>query len=201
MTGAELRAALEQLPETARDAWWNEQLGLEAPPEDGPSLPRGCVPYFPCSVGTVLRVIESIGIGPDDVFVDVGSGLGRVTLLVALATGARAIGIEIQPELISAARELSSRFPEARVSYSEGDAAVAESVLSTGTVFFLYCPFSGERLEAFIDRLAAVARRRTIFVCTIGVATPERDWLVTLPNPSAELVIQKSVGAALDPVC
>ena len=41
-----------------------------------------------------------------DVFVDVGSGLGRAAALVHLMTGARAIGLEVQPALVAAARDI-----------------------------------------------------------------------------------------------
>ena len=55
------------------------------------------MPYLPCPVDTLLRVIEHAPLGAADVFVDVGSGLGRAAALVHLLTGARAVGLEVQP--------------------------------------------------------------------------------------------------------
>ena len=100
---------LAGVPPVARDAWVDLALGLEAIAEDGPDLPRGCVPYLPCSVDALLRLIEHAPVGAGDVFVDVGSGLGRAAALVHLLTGAPAIGVEVQPAHVAASRALAMR--------------------------------------------------------------------------------------------
>jgi SAM-dependent methyltransferase len=171
------RAALTAVPERDRDAWVNRVFGLEELPQDGPELPRGCVPYLPSSVNTLLRLIDLAGVRSDDVFVDVGSGLGRATALTHLLTGARAIGLEIQPELVRASRELASRLNTRRVSVVEGDAATLTGYITAGSVFFLYCPFSGARLERVVDDLRWIAQSRTIHVCSVDLPLPERPWL------------------------
>ena len=51
-------AALLSVPPTARDACVDWALGLGALPEDGPALPSGCVPYLPCSVVALLRLVQ-----------------------------------------------------------------------------------------------------------------------------------------------
>ncbi len=53
------------------------------------------------------------------------------------------IGIEIQPRLVVAARDLATRLPLSRISCVEGDAVKITGFVSIGSVFFLYCPFSG----------------------------------------------------------
>src|SRR5277367_276254 len=53
------RAALMGVPPDERDVWVDLVFGLAAVPEDGPDLPRGCVPYVPCSVDALLRVVDS----------------------------------------------------------------------------------------------------------------------------------------------
>ena len=88
------RAMLLRVPPSERDAWVDAIFGLGELPPDGPDLPRGCVPYLPCSVDTLLRVVERVPVRPSDVFVDVGSGLGRAAALVHLLTGAPVVGLE-----------------------------------------------------------------------------------------------------------
>jgi hypothetical protein len=68
------RAALLSVPPNARDAWLDLVLGLTELPVDGPELPRGCVPYVPCSVDVLLRMIGQAGLDASDVFVDRGVG-------------------------------------------------------------------------------------------------------------------------------
>ena len=159
-----------------------------------PSLPRGCVPYLPCPVDALLRLVEHArGAGVADVFVDVGSGLGRAAALVHLLTGARAIGLEIQPRAgRGGARDMTARLRLPDVSFVEGDAVKRRAALAAGSVFLLYCPFSGDRLaqcslaragRAHADRSASAA---STFRC------PPCDWLTPMSPPAPDLTIYRS---------
>ena len=188
------RAALARVPPGARDACVDRALGLGELPADGP-LPSGCVPYLPCPVDALLRVVEHAPVGAGDVFVDVGSGLGRAAALVHLLTGARAIGLEVQPPLVAAARALAARLRLPDLSFVEGDAPGLGPALAGGTVFFLYCPFSGDRLERFLSCLEPLARTRTISVCCVDLPLPPRDWLTLASAPSPAVTIYRSTPA------
>jgi SAM-dependent methyltransferase len=184
------RAALLAVPFAERDAWLDRVLGLGALPDDGAELPPGCVPYLPCSVDALIEIVDRAQIGPDDCFVDVGSGLGRATALVHLLSGAAAIGIEIQKALVDTAREIA-RGVSSRIESVHGDAVDLAGSIVTGTVYFLYCPFSGERLRRVLDELAAIARRRPIRVCCVDLPLPECAWLVEVAT-SGGLTIYRS---------
>lgn len=188
------REALTRIPWTERDAWVDRTFGLDGLPDDGPDLPRGCTPYLPSPVNTVLQMIEVAKIGARDVFVDVGSGIGRATTLVHLLTGASAIGLEIQPELVRTARNLAARLELPRVSTIEGDAVRLTRDMTTGSVFFLYCPFSGDRLHRVMDHLASMAQTRPIRVCSVDLPLPVRPWLVPV-SESGSLAVYESVAA------
>jgi SAM-dependent methyltransferase len=190
---AQLRAMLGGVPPAARDAWVDRALGLEAIPEDGPELPRGCVPYLPCPVDALLRLVEHAAVGPEDVFVDVGSGVGRAAALVHLLTGASAIGVEVQPALVSASRDLAARLRLPSVSFVQGDAAEIIPTRAVGSVFLLYCPFSGERLAKLLADLEPVARTRAIRLCCVDLPLPPCGWLEKVPSVGNDLVIYRSV--------
>ena len=194
---AQLRAALDDLPAAVRDTWLDRVLGLESLPDDGPELPRGCVPYMPCPLDLLLQVIDDAGVGEGDVFVDVGSGVGRATVLTHYLTGAGAIGIEIQRALVQISRELTSAMNISRVKTIEGDAAEIAKFIQIGTVFFLYCPFSDARLGRLLDDLEDIARTRPIRVCCIHLPAIQRPWLEVMAAPSAELMIYRSVHGAV----
>ena len=194
---AQLRAALDDLPAAVRDTWLDRVLGLESLPDDGPELPRGCVPYMPCPLDLLLQVIDDAGVGEGDVFVDVGSGVGRATVLTHYLTGAGAIGIEIQRALAQISRELTSAMNISRVKTIEGDAAEIAKFIQIGTVFFLYCPFSDARLGRLLDDLEDIARTRPIRVCCVHLPAIQRPWLEVMAAPSAELMIYRSVHRAV----
>jgi hypothetical protein len=186
------RAALLEVPLGERDAWVDLVLGLEELPCDGPALPPGGVPYLPCSVDVLLRTIDEAPVRSTDVFVDVGAGPGRAIVLVHLLTGAGAIGLEIQPELARAAHDLAARLGLSRVRCIEGDAATVAGSMVVGSVFFFYCPFSGERLAKVLDDLEPIARTRPLHICCVQLPLPPRPWLTLEPGPGGELEIYRS---------
>jgi hypothetical protein len=183
-----LRDDLLGVPFADRDLWVDRLFGIDGLVADGPALPPGCVPYLPAPVDAILRMIDQAGIHADDVFVDIGAGVGRAAVLVHLLTGATAIGIEIQPQLIEAALELRAHVGAAGFSPVLGDAGP----LADGTVFFLYCPFGGERLERVLDELEMIARTRPIRVCCLDLPLPPRAWLMPASPLGGDLVIYRS---------
>jgi hypothetical protein len=188
------RAALLAVPPDARDAWLDRVLGLGAPPDDGPELPRGCAPYVPCSVDALIEIVDSAEVGPTDVFVDVGSGVGRAMALVHMLTGAAVIGIEIQSGLVQAGREVA-RVVSSKISYVQGDAVELTGCIVIGSVFFLYCPFSGERLRHVLVDLEAIARTRPIRVCCVDLPLPACAWLAAEPAASGSVTVYRSEPA------
>lgn len=185
---AQIRAALAGIAPRDRDTCFDLALGLDELPEDAP-LPQGCVPYLPCDLEMLLAIADHVQ--PTDVFVDVGAGVGRAAALVTLVTGASAIGLEIQPALVAIARALAARLA-LPIAMIEGDATLTVP-LATGTVFFLYCPFSGRRLDAFLDTLEPVALARPIRICTVDLPLPPRPWLARL-HTSGRLAVYGTVS-------
>lgn len=171
------RSALLGIEPRERDRWLDLVLGTGDIFADGSELPRGCVPYFPCSVDALLRMIEEADVQSRDVFVDIGSGVGRAATLTHLLTRAASIGLEIQSHLVRASRDLSQRFNLARLNVVHGDAVRLSGFITIGSVFFFYCPFGSARLAKVIDGLQAIARTKPIRVCCVDVPLPPRSWL------------------------
>jgi 16S rRNA (adenine1518-N6/adenine1519-N6)-dimethyltransferase len=61
-----------------------------------PSKQRG--QNFVIDANTVRRIVRESGVGPDDVVVEVGPGLGSLTLAL-LEAGARVVAVEVDPRL------------------------------------------------------------------------------------------------------
>jgi SAM-dependent methyltransferase len=186
------RAALTGVSPRDRDAWLDRVLELEELPDDGPALPRGCAPYIPCAVDTLIAAVDYAEVCASDVFVDVGAGLGRAAVTAHLLTGASAIGLEIQPELARAASQLTKAVNTSRVSMVVGDAVELARHITIGSVFFLYCPFGGERLERLLRELEAIARTRPIRVCCVDLPLPRCEWLLPVVVPVGPLAVYKS---------
>jgi SAM-dependent methyltransferase len=186
------RASLSSVAPLSRDAWLDLVLGLPEVPDDGPELPRECVPYLPCPVDALLRMVDQAPVRCSDVFVDIGSGVGRAAALVHLLTGASVIGLEIQRHLVQRARDLATRLRASCISTIEGDATKLAGHVTIGSVFFLYCPFSGDRLAKVLADLEPIARTRMLRVCCVDVPLPPRPWLTLEPQLSADLAIYRT---------
>ena len=61
--------------------------------------------YYPTPPETVAEMLRMAGIKKGDVLYDLGSGDGRIPIAAALQFGIRAVGIEIDPKLITEAQE------------------------------------------------------------------------------------------------
>jgi cyclopropane fatty-acyl-phospholipid synthase-like methyltransferase len=57
------------------------------------------VPYVPTPLEVVQRMLEIAKVGPDDLVYDLGSGDGRIVIMAAQKFGARAVGVELDPDL------------------------------------------------------------------------------------------------------
>lgn len=147
-----------------------------APSSDSPG--DHLVGYHASGVDPILHALAEARVGPDDVVIDLGAGLGKVVFLAHLLTGATARGIELQASLVHRACWAASRLElsPSRVSFVHGDARTAD--LADGTLFFLYAPFTGQVLAEVLDRLREVARHHPIVVCALGIDL-DRDarWL------------------------
>lgn len=192
-TPALVRSALDDIPTDLRDRWVDLVWDIEEIADDHPVLPRGCVPYLPCPVATVVEAVRQAQVTSSDVFVDIGAGTGRTAFLAHVLTGAGGIGIEIQPALVNAATGRAAWLNLSRTRFIEGDAVDWVRFMTTGTVFFLYCPFSGNRLHRFLDALEDVARARPIRVCCVDLPALDRPWLWPIPSTSVDLHVYQSL--------
>jgi hypothetical protein len=122
--------------------------------------------YQPTPARHVVELIQRTRLDSDDVLVDLGSGLGHVPIVASMCTGARSIGVEIEPAYVACARRAAESLKVERVTFVEADATTVS--LDEGTVFHLYTPFGGGMLRAVLDALRAQACLREIRVSALG---------------------------------
>jgi SAM-dependent methyltransferase len=155
------------------------------PPAERAVLEPDMVAYQPTPARMILALLDQAGIAPSDVVYDLGSGLGWVVILVALLSGARATGIELEPAYCEYAERCARQLNVSGVEWIQADAR--EAPLTGGSVFFMYTPFRGAVLQCVLERLRREAKERPIRVCTYGPCTRETlraDWLRPRANAS-----------------
>ncbi len=145
--------------------------------------------YQPTPARHIFSLIGLTAVTAADVFVDLGSGLGQVLMMVSICTGSRSLGIELEPAYVERARQCAQRLNLNRVTFIQQDAQEAD--MSSGTIFYLYTPFMGSILSAVLNRLKQEAATRQIRICSYGPCTPiiaQESWLRAATAPDANLI-------------
>jgi hypothetical protein len=145
--------------------------------------------YQPTPARHIFHIIALTALTASDVFIDLGSGLGHVPLLVSMCTGVSSVGIEVEATYVERARQCAQRLNLNRVAFIQQDARAAD--LSGGTVFYLYTPFTGSTLRCVLNLLRREAATRRIRICTYGPCTSviaEESWLVATAAPATDRI-------------
>jgi histone methylation protein DOT1 len=164
-------------------------LHFRGPGEAGPPPSPEMTAYQPTPARHILDLIAGCRFSTGDVFVDLGSGLGHVPLLVCLLAGIRARGVEVQPDHAASAQETARCLNLSRVQFLAEDARMTD--LSDGTVFYLFTPFTGSILADVVDRLHTQSKTRQIKICTLGPCTcilQGQTWLTVDQRPDTERI-------------
>lgn len=114
----------------------------------------------------------------DDVFFDIGSGLGQVAVLVNLISEIIVKGVEYEPAYHNYAKACASKLNLPDVEFINADARRVN--YSQGVVFFLYTPFEGRMLQEMLYILQKESQKRTIRIFTYGPCSQQvasQSWL------------------------
>lgn len=160
------------------DIFINRLLSPQNIPEQSKLLEPEMVFYQKTPARIVFELVKRAGFTKDDVFLDLGSGLGQVAMLVNLLSGIRAVGVEFDPAFCKYSEECAAMLGLQNVAFINTDAREAD--YSAGTAFFMYTPFRGKMLEYVLENLKKESLKRKIRVITYGPCTLEvavQNWL------------------------
>jgi predicted RNA methylase len=118
--------------------------------------------YQPTPWRDLKKVLPRGEVSADDVFLDLGAGMGRVVLLAARYPFKRVIGVELSDELADVARRnVEQARPKLRCRDIEIVTADALTYVIPDdvTVLYLYNPFTGETFQRVLDNVVASLER------------------------------------------
>jgi precorrin-6B methylase 2 len=139
--------------------------------------------YQKTPVRIVFEMINKAAFKRGDVFYDLGSGLGQVTILVNLLASVTSKGVEFEPAYCEYSKTVAAGLDLENVEFINADARYAD--YSSGTVFFMYTPFEGKILGDVLNTLNAESKKRKIRIITYGSCTKEvarTHWLRQVSN-------------------
>lgn len=160
------------------DIFINELLSDQPVPEAILKRMPGMVFYQKTPARVIFEMAERAALNRNDLFFDLGSGLGQVVILIHLLTGAAARGVEYEPAYWRYAETCASHLHLSNVQFINQDARMGD--YSRGTVFFMYTPFEGSMLEEMLAILQKEAAKRVIRIFTYGPCTfpvAQQEWL------------------------
>ncbi|HUQ87180.1 MAG TPA: class I SAM-dependent methyltransferase [Vicinamibacterales bacterium] len=139
------------------------------------------VVWVPSPPDMVNKLMELARVTPNDFVIDLGSGDGR-NVIAAAKLGARALGVEYNPDMVALSRKLAQEAGVAeKAQFVQSD--MYEYDISKATVMALFLlPVNMNRLAPKFFNLAPGSR---IVANTFGIDGWEPDVRVTLP-PSSE---------------
>ncbi len=170
------------------DAFTNGLLLIGPAPKETREREPEMVFYQPTPTRIVLELVEKADFQPQDVFYDIGSGLGQVSILVHLLSGVCAKGVEFEPAYCNYARQCTKELNLSQVKFINVDAREVD--YADGNVFFLYTPFEGRILEQMLGRLRDESRTRGIKLYTYGPCTlqvAQQNWLERVDQNGREV--------------
>jgi len=129
------------------------------------------VRYQATKAGPFLKLLRTLQLPQEGVFVDFGSGKGRALLIAAQYGFTKVVGIEFSARLCAQARENVATFAKIASLHSlieviEQDASLLP-IHPDMHVFYMYNPFEATVLSIVLENI-----RRSV------AATPRRIWLI-----------------------
>jgi SAM-dependent methyltransferase len=140
----------------ATNLFWERRLGIDTrgiAAQETWTNERG---YY--STGPYLRVravLRHLNLGPDDFFVDVGCGKGRVICLVARHPIRGVEGIEISEDLLADARRNVAALRGKRAPVTLTHAPAESADYARAAVLYFASPFGPETLQKVLGRVQA----------------------------------------------
>lgn len=160
------------------DVFINGLSLFQTMPEQTKDLEPEMVYYQKTPARIVFELVEKSHISQEDVFFDIGAGLGQVAILVNLLAGITTKGIEFEPAFCDYARNCAGELNLSDVTFINVDARAAD--YSEGTIFFMFTPFRGEIMEVVLEMLRRESLQRKIKIITYGPCTAHvalESWL------------------------
>lgn len=160
------------------DAFINGILLQQPLPETTQPLHPEMILYQKTPIRILLELVDALNPKENDVFYDIGSGLGHVPILVHLCAGIKTVGVEIESAYCLYANQCAAQLTLPDVEFINSDSRDVD--FTKGTIFYMYSPFRGNVLTAVLEKLRIVSLEKSIRLFTYGLCSVEvasMPWL------------------------
>jgi precorrin-6B methylase 2 len=151
----------------------------QSPAPPTPGQPGKDVVWVPTPSDVVEKMLDMAEVTPSDFVIDLGSGDGR-NVIAAAKRGARALGVEYNPDLVALSRQRAEAAHVAdKATFVQGDMYAAD--VSQATVLALF--LTPEVLDRMTDKFLAMRPGARIVLNTFPITDWEPDATETIGAP------------------
>ncbi len=168
------------------DEYWDRKLGVRTFGwHAGTGVPGGVdayLPFVPSAYRDIFQYLRAASIGPEDVFVDLGSGLGRTVFAASWLGAKRAVGVELIEALTEGA-EANRKRSTLKDHDIEFICANALEFAEPGmTILYMFHPFGEAVLEQVLANIKA----------TRNAAAGAKPLRIVYANPCYENALERA---------
>jgi Histone methylation protein DOT1 len=172
---------LLRLGRKAENALWEWRLGISTRGLHASEITSEEHVYYGTNSYSMTRdVLAALALGPDDVFVDLGSGKGRVICVASRYPLKEVIGVDDDSVLCEEARRNASRMKGRRSPVTIVKARAQDYDYRVGTVFFLFDPFGPKTMGQVLEKMRE------------GIDANPRPVRIAYVLPAQEFVLRHS---------
>lgn len=169
------------LKERLHNLYWERKFGITTNGVLDVNFPDANH-YATMCYSTINRVLDHLSLTPSDVFIDVGSGKGRVLCCAAHRRRVKkVIGIEISKELCAIAETNSAQMRHRLSAVEVKHGRAQEFSFHEGNAFFLFNPFGPATVEAVLDQIERSRNGQPLRIAYVNplydAILAERTWL------------------------
>ena len=176
LDSARFAELLGVVPAYEWDAFTERLLGIHEVPAATKARTLEMVKYQATPLASIFELVPLLT--AEDVLYDLGSGLGKVPMLVSLLSSAQAVGVEMEPAYGQLASKRAAEFGLERVRFEVADAREAD--YRAGTFFYFFFPFDGEVMTRVLQQIRKHTKGRQIRLAALHRSTVRFDqeaWL------------------------
>jgi hypothetical protein len=138
----------------ASDAFWERRFNIATAGRRDVDHPDA-VHYEPLPYYAVFKIMQRLALGPNDVFVDVGSGMGRAVCVAASHAISRVLGVEIDPQLNVIASANAARMRHRHAPIHLRCQSATDFDFTEATALWIFNPFGAATMAKVIARIRA----------------------------------------------
>lgn len=139
-----------------------------------------CLTYGETSLFTIKKSLKIVGIKKNDVFYDLGCGIGRTVFFTNITYGIKSVGIDMIPTFIEYANKIIKETGLTNIKFIND--SIFNQDINEGTIFYISSTcYDNEYMEKLIDKLKGINKGSRVISISRPINAPNLR-LITSKN-------------------